>query len=397
MSKLNAAKLLCIALLVILVGSTILSILFSDQIVSKQKPSNFYFGVSYGEPSADAAKPLIDKVKDYTNVFIIDSWDITTNETALNEVCNFCVQANLKFIVYFAFISRIIYPWHQTWLDTAKQQWGDNFLGVYLQDELGGRQLDGNFAGEPMGDLIIKTVPNATNYADAANKFVNTIASMNSTIDAKKRDIPLFIGDYALHWFDYKAGYDTVLAELAWNYSTPQQIALVRGAADVQGKDWGTIVTWKYRQAPYMPNASELYNDMVASYIADAKYVFVFNYPTYPDNNPYGVLSEEHFAAMKQFWYYVNTYPRETFGVQKALAALVLPADYGWAMRRTPYFAQDTIWGLWPEDDKAPLILNNTNTLVNRYGLRLDIVYDDANYNLTDKYQSLYYWNSTLI
>jgi hypothetical protein len=384
MLKISGSKLVGLILLAILVVSVGLSFFEAENFQVKQKPDNFYFGLSYGQISAEQAKPLIDKVKDYTNIFLIASWNITTNQTALNEVCNYCVQANLKFIVYFAWISRLVYPWHQTWLDTAKQQYGDSFVGVYLQDELGGKQIDGN--------STTKTVLNATSYADAATQYVNNIVSINSTIDAKKRGIPLFIADYALHWYDYQAGYDTVLGELGWNYSTPQQIALVRGAADVQDKDWGTIITWKYRQPPYMPNASELYSDMVASYIAGAKYVFVFNYPTYPDNNPYGVLSEPDFAVMKQFWYYVNTFPRETFGVQSAQAALVLPSDYGSPMRGS----DNWIWGLWPEDSKAPLILNNTNLLVERYGLRLDIVYDDAQYNLTGKYSTIYYWNSTL-
>ena len=392
MQKIRGTKLLVSFLLAILLVSLFASLFFAENFSFKQSPKDFYFGVSYGEISAEQAKPLIEKVKDYTNVFIIDSWDITTNETALNQVCNYCEEANLGFVVYFQFISRIIYPWHQTWLETAKQRWGDNFLGVYLQDELGGRQIDGNLTGDPFEKTIIKTVSNATSYADAANKFVNTIETANSTIDAKKRGLPLFIGDYALHWFDYKAGYDTVLAELGWNFSTPQQIALVRGAANLQGKDWGTIVTWKYQQAPYMPNASEIYSDLVSSYIAGAKYTFIFNYPTYPANNPYGVLSDEDFAVMKQFWYYVNTFPRETYGVQSAKVAFVLPSDYGSPLRRS----NDWIWGLWPADSKDSMILDNTNLLVEKYGLRLDIVYDDAQFNVTRKYAQVYYWNSTL-
>lgn len=392
MLKLDGAKFLGIALLAILLGTIVISVFTANQSVARQNPSDFYFGISYGQISAEQAKPLIDKVKGYTNVFIIDSWDITANQTALNEVCNYCVAANLKFIVYFQFISRVIFPWHQTWLDTAKERWGDSFLGVYLQDELGGRQIDGNLTGNPLEKSIIKTVTNATSNTDAANKFVNTIELANSTVDAKKRDIPMFIGDYALHWFDYKAGYDTVLAELGWNFSTAQQIAQVRGAATLQGKDWGTIVTWKYQQAPYMSNASEIYNDLVSSYVAGAKYVFIFNYPTYPANNPYGVLSEEDFAVMKQFWYYVNTFSRETYATQSAQAALVLPSDYGSAMRRP----DDLIWGLFPADNETSIILNVTKSLVDTYGLRLDIVYDDAQFNVSGKYAQLYYWNSTL-
>jgi hypothetical protein len=377
--------LLLLVVLVLSVGTVVLG---ESLQTDRENPADFYFGVSYGQISAGQAKPLIDKVKTYTNIFLIASWNITANQTALNEVCDYCMQANLKFIVYFQFISRIFFPWHQTWIDTAKQRYGDNFLGIYLQDELGGKQIEGNETE--------KTVVSATSYADAANQYVQNIAHINSTIDAKNRGIPLFISDYALYWFDYLAGYDTVFAELAWNSSVPQQIGLVRGAADAQGKDWGAIITWKYQQPPYMPDATELYSDMVSAYVAGAKYVFVFNYPIYPEGNPYGVLSEEQFDAMKQFWHYVNTFPRESFGLQGAQVALVLPANYGWAMRRSPYITHDAIWGLWPEDDKAPVILNVANVLADKYGLHLDIVYDDPNYNYTAMYSQVYYWNSTL-
>lgn len=388
MLKNGNAKAWGLFLLAVLILSSSTVLLGEVLQVSSAKPSDLYFGISYGGVSAEGAKPLIEKVKGYTNIFLIASYDITANETALNIICNYCVQSNLKFIVYFQFISRIFYPWHQTWMDTAKQRFGSNFLGVYLQDELGGKQIDGNSTQ--------KTVLNATSYADAANQYVNSIASFNSTMDAKRRDIPIFISDYALYWFDYQAGYDTVFAELAWNASVAREIALCRGAADMQGKDWGAMVTWKYDQAPYMPDSTEMFSDMVSAYLAGAKYVFVFNYPTYPDSNPYGVLSEEHFAALQQFWHYINTYPRESYGVQTAQAALVLPADYGWAMRRTTYIITDSIWGLFPEDAKASIILNSTNTLVNRYGWNLDIVYDDARYNVTSRYLQVYYWNSTL-
>ena len=381
-------KTLGLLLLAILILSSSTVILGAELKVSSVKPSDVYFGVSYGGVSAEGAKPLIDKVKGYTNIFLIASYDITSNETALNEICNYCKQSNLKFIVYFQFISHIIYPWHQAWMDTAKQRFGSNFLGVYLQDELGGKQIDGNSTQ--------KTVLNASSYADAANQYISNIEAFNSTMDAKRRGIPIFLADYALYWFDYQAGYNTVFAELGSNASVVRQIALCRGAADLQGKDWGAIVTWKYEQPPYMPSAGEMFSDMVSAYSAGAKYVLVFNYPTYPSGNPYGVLSEEDFAALQQFWHYINTYPRENYGSQTAQVALVLPADYGWAMRRSSYITSDLIWGLFPEDSKAPTVLNAAITLVDRYGLKLDIVYEDSRYNVTNRYSQIYYWNSTL-
>ena len=342
-------------------------------------------GVSFGGQTTQEAKDLIDKVKNYTNFFIIGSYDLSTNETALNEVCDYAAQADLKFIVYFDFISRVTYPWHQTWLDTAKERWGDKFLGIYLRDEPGGKQIDGQ---EP--------VKNASDYSDAANRFIENITLSNSMIDAKNKSIPTFTSDYALYWWDYLAGYDTVFVELGWKLNSTQQIALCRGAANMQDKDWGAIIVWTYYEPPYLGNAQEVYDDMILAYNAGAKYVVVFNYPTYPEENPYGILSEEHFETMEQFWNYVNANPRGNGGKMSGEVALVLPQDYGWGMRRNEYITQDRIWGLWPEDEKAPLILNNTATLLSKYGLNLDVIYEDERFDYEGRYSEIYFWNATI-
>jgi hypothetical protein len=344
----------------------------------------FYFGASFGGQTAQEAKALIDKVKNYTNFFVIGSYDLSTNETALNEVCDYAAQADLKFIVFFDFISRIAYPWHQTWLDTAKERWGDKFLGIYLRDEPGGSQIDTQ-----------ESFQNATDYGDAANKFISSISTANSTIDAKAKNIPLFTSDYALYWWDYLAGYDTIFAELGWNHSSMQQIALCRGAANMQGKDWGAIIVWTYYEPPYLGNADKVYDEMVLAYRAGAKYVVVFNYPTYPEDNPYGILSDEHFEVMEQFWGYVNANPRENGGRVNGEVALVLPKDYGWGMRRNEHITQDNIWGLWAEDGKTPLILDNANKLLSEYGLKLDIVYEDISFDYEGRYSKVYSWNAT--
>ena len=169
-----------------------------------------------------------------------------------NEVCNYAAQANLNFIVFFDFISRIAYPWHQNWLDTAKERWGDRFLGIYLRDEPGGHQIDGQ---DP--------IKNATDYSDAANRFVENITLSNSMIDAKNKSIPTFTSDYALYWWDYLAGYDTVFVELGWKLNSTQQIALCRGAANMRGTDWGAIIVWTYYEPPYLGSAQEVYDEMI--------------------------------------------------------------------------------------------------------------------------------------
>ena len=149
-------------LVTILVLAVCLPIIALNTNKGTAEPDEFYFGVSFGDQHAEEALPLIDKVKDYTNLFLIGSWNVTTNQTALNMVCDYAAESGLNFIVYFDFISRIAFPWHQQWLDTAKQRWGDKFLGVYLRDEPGGKQIEAQ-----------EIFTNASSYEDAAAKYVN--------------------------------------------------------------------------------------------------------------------------------------------------------------------------------------------------------------------------------
>ena len=286
-------------LLITLTVSAALPFAYPHNSASSEKSleEGFFFGTSYGLENVEDAKLLIDKVKDYTNLFVIGSWSIVINETALNEVCEYAVKADLSFIVYFDYISQVMYPWHQTWLDTAKEKYGDKFLGIYLYDEPGGRQIDEKqWDG---GDILLNAFANVSNYNDAANIFVGTMSTSRSTLDLKDRKISMFTSDYALYWFGYLGGYDAVFVELGWNHTTTQQIALNRGAANLQGKDWGAIIVWTYDNPPYLASREEIYREMVTAYRAGAKYVIVFNYPQNPEGNTYGILTEEHFEAMK--------------------------------------------------------------------------------------------------
>jgi hypothetical protein len=353
----------------------------------RESEAPLFFGVTFGGKTANEAKLLIDKVKKYTNFIVMDSWDITTNETALNEVCDYTAKAGLKFMVFFSFVSHVIYPWHQTWLDMAKARWGENFLGVYLFDEPGGHQIDAGGWNEDSKPLF----ENASTYNEASTIFVDSISTINSTLDLKRRNIPMFTSDYALYWFDYLAGYDTVFAELAWNHTESQQIGLCRGAANVQGKEWGAIITWTYDTPPYLASGPEILEDMLTAYESGAKYVIVFNYyAVNPENNTYSTLTDEHFTAMQQFWNHIHEQP-DDYGKVQTNIAFVLPKDYGWGLRRP----DDSIWGLWPADNVSSVIWDKMNTLTERYGLQLDIVYDDPRFSFAE-YSKLYYWNSPI-
>jgi hypothetical protein len=347
----------------------------------------FFFGVSFGGNTTSQAKLLIDKVKGYTNFFLINNWDVSTNETALNEISQYAIDANMSIMVYFDFIPYQTYPWIDTWLSTAKERWGKQFLGVYLYDEPGGKQIDtGQWrSGETAEDLF----ENVSDYSDAANRFTAAIPSCLSWQFARNHSIPLFTSDYALYWFDYLAGYDTIFVELGWNHNIIQHIALDRGAANVQDRDWGAILVWKNKTEPSLGSGTEILQNMITAYRTGAKYVIVFDFPY---DKPFGILEEEHFVAMETFWEMTRS-PYE-WGIEKVEGevAFVLPKDYGWGMRSL----DNNIWGVWPPDDKAPLIWDNMNKLLDRYGLKLDIIYDDPQFNYEEKYAQIYYWNSTI-
>ncbi len=363
------------------------------QMENQDSKQNFFFGVTYGLNSTSEAKLLIDKVKEYTNLFIVDSWDISTNETALNEICQYAMDSKMNVMVYFDFISYVGYPWLHAWLDNAKERWGTSFLGIYLYDEPGGKQIDtGQWRSGPSAKEAFE---NVTDYSDAANRFVTNIPSSLSTQNVKNSSLPIFTSDYALYWFDYEAGYDAIFAELGGtrgSSSKIQQISLCRGAANLQDKQWGTIITWDSDTPPYLENGTALLEDMLTAYRAGANYVIVFDYPRYPDTNPYGILTDEHFKAMKTFWDLIHHIPRSMLGQEEGQVAFVLPKDYGWGMRNL----NDKIWGFWPADEKAPLIWTNMNKLITKYGLQLDIIYDDTRFNFEARYYRIYFWNSTI-
>jgi hypothetical protein len=388
---------LFLVLFILLISAAVLPVFyFYGQSKNEVSNEKFFFGVTFGSNSTREAKLLVDRVKDYANLFVLASWDISINETALNEVCDYAVGAGMSVIVYFDFLPFETYPWLPVWLENAKPRWGEKFLGIYLYDEPGGNQIDSSQWQPGLSARL--AMENASDYSDAANRFVTSIPNSFSWKNLKSLNttLPIVTSDYALYWFDYLAGYDTIFVELGWNASTTLQIALCRGAADVQGKEWGAIITWTYSEEPYIASGPEIYNEMVTAYNAGAKYVIVFDFPKYPADNEYGILSNDHFTAMEQFWDYVQTRSNGNRTTGKGEVAFVLPKDYGWGTRRSNVMIEDRIWGFWPEDNKIVIIGTNLKELLNRYGLKLDVIYDDPQFNYAEKYSKIYLWNATI-
>jgi hypothetical protein len=368
------------------------------------KPSGFHFGVSFCGNTTAQAELLINKVKAYTNLLVIQSGPVSVNETAINEIVNYAVASGLDVIVYFGYFNPND-PWQIPWLDYAKQEWGSHFLGIYLNDEPGGQAIDANWTAfadqfsigntsdyymhvESINLALNGTLPfDSYEASEAAYHFVTEWREGLDLSQLQSRSINSFTSDYALYWFDYLIGYNTIFAELGSNQSATQAIDLVRGAADLQNKTWGTIVTWDYDQSPYIENSSALYSQLVESYQAGANYEVIFDYPQIP-GDPYGILTPQDFVAMQKFWNDISTLKVKDV----AEAALVLPQDYGWGMRS----AQDLIWGLWKPDSTSAQIWTISRKLLSEYGLNLDIVYQDPAYPVQGRYKIVYYWNQTL-
>lgn len=458
--------------------------------VAPKKP--FYVGVTYCGNSIDEAQLLVDKVKNYTNLFVIQSGPLMNDLPALEQICDYAVDANLSIIVYFARNgdARNVY---RSFLDIAPNRWGSHFLGIYFNDEQGGKLIDAGLAlyDNATGGMVnagpyglqqsIPTDSNGANYnydyrssgeirissfqifpdgltvSNDTTYFTNgTIAfnvwnnfplgtsvhrslwyqpngvvhDENGTIVTDGGDIAqfgtyedalklsplqthtdaaklfvggeqniltwvrnnsnaqLFTSEYALDWFDYQAGYDVVLAQLGWGQNANQNIARVRGAATLQGKSWGTIVTWARTSAPYLMSGDQMFEEMSQSYRSGADYVVVFNYDqSYNFVSENGtttgtaLLQDEHFAAMEKFWNEVVVNPDETNNSAGSVA-FVLPQNYGWGMR----FAEDKIWGIWKADDTTRTIWSNLQAALAKYGSQLDIVYNDPAYPLQGKH-----------
>src|SRR5674476_248882 len=120
----------------------------------KNSAPQFYVGVTFGGNNVQDAKTLIDKVSNYTNLFVLQSGLLKDDASAVNEIGDYAVSKGLHFAAYFDVIGN---AQNAEWIGTAKQRWGGMFVGVYLGDEPGGKMLDGSiFFYENQGIFINK-------------------------------------------------------------------------------------------------------------------------------------------------------------------------------------------------------------------------------------------------
>ena len=503
MRKRVVAVLSAVLVFLLAISAFLLIQWFADPFSQSSGKNQFYVGVTYCGNSTVEADQLIDKVKSYTNLFVVQSGPLEQDFNSMEQICDYAVNSGLNVIAYYG--GSLDTSNVSALLGVAPVRWGSHFLGVYDGDEPGGKMLDSsidlngdskapgevltsqftntsqsqtifksdgtidivtaNFTGQsiqrvtlqlnitvyssngtithqagsspldnatflqisdflangtlislpgfetltyqPSGAVQDQNGTIVTNWGDisqfepykqlwdsrplqtydqAAAAFVSAQQTATSWLHSQY-SVKAFTSDYGLYWFDYLGGYDVVLTELCGNQTDAQALALARGAADLQGKSWGAMLTWQYGSAPYLSSGDEMYNEMCEAYAEGARYVALFNYS--PNNNGSGLLQPEHFAALQKFW--TDVVQNQKISKVTAQAALVLPSNYGWGMRNP----NDTIWGLWQPDAKSQQVWLALQSALAKDGAKLDVVYDSSAFPVSGEYQQVYYWNQT--
>jgi len=382
MKKIYLAAIFCF----LLVASLFVVSSFLAEDILKNESPDVFVGVDVAYDDVEEIKNLVDEIGSYTNTFVIGSTGITFNVTKLDEVCNYVYDRGMYFMIYMHLRNETDKrEEQQQWVKDAGTRWEKRFLGLYAYDEVGGRQLDNATY------KVLDEKP--ANYTDAEEKYTSRLRNSilgdirGSPIEAG--NLTLFTSDYALYWFDYRGGYDVVFAEFGWNYSRQLNVALCRGAATAQNKEWGVMITWKYNDSPYLESGPELYKDMVLAYDNGAKYILVFDTNK---NYTHGVLEKEHRNALKDFWNYAKNNPRKTEASSERVA-YVLPEGFAYGFRGP----KDKIWGFW-EAEEEPLsyeISVDVGKFLEDYDTKLDIIYDDG-ITLDGTYSKYIFWNGTI-
>jgi hypothetical protein len=78
---------LIVAILIVALAS---SILYHS--LSSEQPKQTYIGVAFCGDTVDQAEQLIDRVKNYTNLFILQSGPISMDENATTEICDYATK-----------------------------------------------------------------------------------------------------------------------------------------------------------------------------------------------------------------------------------------------------------------------------------------------------------------
>ena len=135
-------RVVTVTMLLLLVGLIVIASYTALNRETKQSQDReFYVGVTYCGSSIQEAKELINKVKGYTNLFILQSGPLATDSGAINEIGDYVCAANLNYAIFGSSRSSSAFLINNITLE-AKARWGEQFIGIYYLDEPGGNLLD---------------------------------------------------------------------------------------------------------------------------------------------------------------------------------------------------------------------------------------------------------------
>src|SRR3990172_9500576 len=127
------------AVTLIVSSAFVISYSFLNENEEEQKP--FYVGVTFCGNNTQDAKLLIDRVRNCTNLFVLQSGPLMRDEAAVKEIGDYAVANGLHFAAFFE-SGALFPPQEARWVGVAEEWWGNMFAGVYFGDEKGGKMLD---------------------------------------------------------------------------------------------------------------------------------------------------------------------------------------------------------------------------------------------------------------
>ena len=97
-TKYKYLAILAVVLVSLLIGS--LFVYYNVFANGTSTAPKIYVGVETGASNVTAVESQINQVSGYTNLIVIGGTGITSNQTALQQVCQYAYDRNMYFIIY---------------------------------------------------------------------------------------------------------------------------------------------------------------------------------------------------------------------------------------------------------------------------------------------------------
>src|SRR5512141_996927 len=94
-------KVFTAALTIIVVAIVLVAGFLAAKQTASTKTADSYVGIAYTGDTVEDGKALIDKVKGYTNLFVLNSGLLQRDFDSVNELGNYAVNAGMYFLPYF--------------------------------------------------------------------------------------------------------------------------------------------------------------------------------------------------------------------------------------------------------------------------------------------------------